>query len=177
MHFRQATTGDLDKILTIENQSFKNGIKEPPQVFLERIEVFSEGFLLLETDESDPIGYICSELWSSEKDLQVENLSLGHSIKKVHSCQGQELYVSSMGVLPEYRGRGYGGLLLHQLIAKTKRNYSQVNSVLLIVSEKWPAAKKTYLKLGFEQIDLIPAFFQPVDFKSEQGIVMRKKLT
>ncbi|WP_072910255.1 GNAT family N-acetyltransferase [Desulforamulus aeronauticus] len=177
MHFRQATTGDLDMILAIENQSFKNGIKESPQVFLERIEVFPEGFLLLETDESaDPIGYICSELWSSKKDLSAENLSLGHSIKKVHSHQGQELYVSSMGVLPEYRGRGYGGRMLRHLITKASKDFPQVNSVLLIVSEKWPAARKTYLKLGFEQVDLIPAFFQPVGLKSEPGIVMKKML-
>lgn len=171
---RQAKIDDIDYILAIEENSFKNGIIESRQVFEERIKVFSEGFLLAEADNcKNPVGYICSELWASERKLTCQTFSLGHSIRKVHSQKGTVLYISSMGVLPEYRGRGYGGQMLQKLIAKTKTTYPQVTSCVLIVSEKWPAAKKTYLKLGFEQIGLIPGFFQPVGFQSEQGIVMR----
>ncbi|AQS59191.1 GNAT family N-acetyltransferase [Desulforamulus ferrireducens] len=178
LSFRQATINDIDSIITIEEQSFAAGIKEAREVFLERIRVFPAGFLLLETKESDsPIGYICSELWPGEHELQLNNLTLGHSIQKVHHPQGQKLYISSMGVLPEFRGRGYGELLLNQLIAVITRDYPQVKSVVLIVSENWLAARKTYQKLGFQEIGLIPAFFQPVDTPSEQGIIMRKKIS
>lgn len=178
LHFRKATINDLDSVISIEEKSFGAGIKESTEVFLERLKVFPEGFLLLETKEfTKPVGYICSELWSSEKELQLKNLTLGHSIKKVHSPQGQELYISSMGVLPEFRGRAYGELLLNQLITVITKDYPQVNSVVLIVSEKWLAARKIYQKLGFQEISQIPAFFQPIDTKSEQGIIMRKKIS
>lgn len=174
IRLRQAKIDDIEHVLAIEDSSFDAGIKESPQVFKERIAVFPEGFFLAETEAcKNPVGYICSELWPSGRELTYQTFSLGHSIRKVHSCEGTELYISSMGVLPDYRGRGYGGQMLQQLIASSKATYPQVASVVLIVSEKWTAAKKTYLKLGFEQIGLVPAFFRPQGFQSEQGIVMR----
>lgn len=177
IYFRQATMEDLDRVLVIEDKSFYQGIKESPQVFAERITIFPQGFFLLEIDDcNEPVGYICSELWPGKNNLPYQNLVLGHSIKGVHHCQGQELYISSMGVLPEYRGKGFGLLLLNELIKQISTGFPQVSNVLLIVSEKWLAARKTYKKLGFAEVTVLPSFFEPVGLQSEQGIVMRKKI-
>jgi ribosomal-protein-alanine N-acetyltransferase len=173
--FRQATSQDIANILFIERESFAAGIKESKSVFLERLITFPAGFILLEVDGcSKPVGYICSELWQYQQTVNEEQLALGHSIKNTHQPQGSELYISSMGVLPAFRGHGYGKLLLQELITNIKSRYPWVISVLLIVAEQWQVAQAIYGKLGFEQVAVIPAFFKQVGRSTIDGIIMRK---
>ncbi|ABO50050.1 GCN5-related N-acetyltransferase [Desulforamulus reducens MI-1] len=176
--FRFANTEDINDILAIEELSFADGVKESRVVYLDRISTFPEGFLLLEmTESTKPVGYICSELWTFAENLKPKKLELGHSIKDAHIPQGNELYISSMGLLPEFRGAGLGKKMLQELMERTIKSHPKVISVVLIVSEKWQAAQNTYKKLGFQEVFTISSFFKPIGFATEKGIVMRKKIT
>lgn len=175
--FRKATRDDLVCILDIEEESFADGIKESESIFLERLTTFSSGFILLEVkDYSKPVGYICSELWTYQQTVNINQLTLGHSIKNVHQPRGNELYISSMGVLPAYRGHGFGNLLLRELIDTTREQQPQVCSVLLIVAECWQGARTIYRRLGFRDNLILPGFFKQPGKESVNGIVMRKPI-
>lgn len=60
-----------------------------------------------------------------------------------------EYYIDSLGVHPQYQGKGIGSKLLLFLI----KEYSYQNQPLgLLVDEENPLAKKFYLKLGFKSV-------------------------
>ncbi|MCJ7691163.1 MAG: hypothetical protein MUO60_17870, partial [Clostridiaceae bacterium] len=65
--FRIADNNDIDSIIEIEQSSFSRIICEDKDVFLQRIETFKKGFIVMEY-YNRVIGYICSEVWEySEK--------------------------------------------------------------------------------------------------------------
>lgn len=172
---REATLDDINDIMFIENNSFQQGIREEKNVFLERIITFPAGFLLLE-HEDRVIGYICSELWRYKENIDLVDLKLGHCIKTIHDPTGEELYISSMGVLPEFRGEGLGALMFESLLNRLLKTYPRIKSILLIVSRNWLAAQSIYRKNGFREIAIIPNFFQPMNLEQQDGIVMRSRV-
>ncbi|GAB6180894.1 hypothetical protein JCM14036_22130 [Desulfotomaculum defluvii] len=172
LKFREATPEDINNIMFIEDNSFHQGVREERDVFLERIITFPTGFLLLE-HEGRVIGYICSELWKYQENIDIGNLKLGHWIKTIHDPAGEELYISSMGVLREFRGEGIGELMFESLLNISLKTYPQIKSILLIVSRNWLAAQRIYQKNGFREITIIPNFFKPLNLEHQDGIVMR----
>ncbi|WP_091936605.1 GNAT family N-acetyltransferase [Methanolobus profundi] len=156
--------------MLIENSSFHENIAESRETFLERTEVFPDGFLVLMVN-GRVIGYISSELWEYSEDIDVRQFQLEHSIMDTHRSNGSELYISSIGILEEYRGSGYGKILVSELEKKMIYNYG-INSIILIVSENWTAARRIYEKNGFERIQTISGFFH--DDNNSDAIVMRK---
>lgn len=175
LKFREATPDDINNIMLIEDNSFRQGIREEKDVFLERIITFPTGFLLLE-HENRVIGYICSELWEYKENIDLVDLKLGHWIKTIHDPAGEELYISSMGVLPEFRGEGLGQLMFESLLTQLLKTHPQIKSILLIVSRNWLAAQRIYRKNGFREAEIIPNFFQPLNLEHEDGIVMRSRV-
>ncbi len=70
---------------------------------------------------------------------------------KVHSdeTEGGEFYLDSIGVLPEYRGCGVGGALIHAMCEWAfEAGHSLVG---LIVDAQNPRAEKLYQSQGFER--------------------------
>jgi ribosomal protein S18 acetylase RimI-like enzyme len=65
--------------------------------------------------------------------------------------QAGEYYIDTLGVFPEYQGKGVGTILLNFL----KNEYAEKRSEMLglLVDENNPLAKKLYLKLGFKLVD------------------------
>ena len=62
-----------------------------------------------------------------------------------------EFYLDSVGVLPEYRGRGIATRLFEAQIARAASlGHSRVG---LIVDEDKPEAEALYARLGFNHID------------------------
>jgi ribosomal-protein-alanine N-acetyltransferase len=161
--------------MDIENESFAKGIRENEKVMLERIETFSEGFLVL-VDQSDiPLGYISSELWGYKKNIDKTEFTLGHSIVDKHRNDGQEIYISSTALAKRLRGKGYGHILFEHLLHNIKLDYSNIKSSILIVSKDWTKAQTIYQSNGFVKVDRIDNFFVTSENISD-GIIMRKKL-
>ena len=104
---RKATKSDINAIMNIEKEAFAEGIKENKDVFLDRIESFSDGFFILE-DKNKAIGYFSSELWNSVPQKGDSCFSLNHSALKNHKKEGTVLYISSIAILNEYKGTGLG---------------------------------------------------------------------
>ena len=93
--FRRANLLDIDLIMKIEDESFTPGVTESRDVFLERIEVFPQGFLIMDiTGCLNGLGYISSEIWLIDNELDSNFFTLGHSIKDIHSYTGNMLYLS-----------------------------------------------------------------------------------
>jgi ribosomal-protein-alanine N-acetyltransferase len=167
---RNAGPGDIEQIMLIERSSFHENIRESRSVFLERIAFFREGFLVLEIDDH-VCGYISSEIWNYSENITATRFILNHRLCEVHTTTGSELYISSIGILEEYRGKGYGNLLFSELSRRMIEKYA-ISSIILLVSANWNAAKRIYEKNGFEEMCRIPGFF----YNGNEGIVMRKHL-
>jgi ribosomal-protein-alanine N-acetyltransferase len=174
--FRNAGIGDIASIIEIEHTSFSRFICESEEVFKERINTFPEGFRVMEYS-GEVIGYISSEIWNRADRYTKEYFTLGHSITERHNPEGNEIYVSSMGILPPYRSRGLGKLLFGKFIRYAENEFINVDSAVLIVSEKWLNARRIYKGTGFKEIQKIDKFFKYEYDKPyyEDGIVMRKK--
>ena len=167
---RNAEIDDIEAIMLIEKDSFHENIVESLETFLERIRVFPDGFLVLEI-KGRVIGYISSELWEYLEETDAWKFGLDHGIADTHRVGGQELYISSIGILGEHRGKGYGDLLFSELERRIRGKYG-IKSIILIVSGNWTAARKIYERNGFRDIGEIPGFFG--DEENSAAIVMRK---
>ena len=176
LQFRNAKPEDIPSIMEIEHASFSSVICEKQEVFIERINIFPEGFRVM-LYEGKPIGYICTEIWKKQRPYSDNMFKLGHSIAKQHSISGDEIYISSMGILPAWRSQGIGKLMFNKYIKYAEKTFVDVNSIILIVSEKWLNARRIYKSEGFKEVHLIRNFFRYGFDKSdfEDGIVMRKK--
>lgn len=198
MKIQNAKLSDIKSIMKIERSSFLPNIQEEEKVFLERIKVFPEGFLLFYNDDlqsfsqssvgsqsatssqnvaktlpflqsSRPLGYFSTELW--EKVPSNEDFAVGHDIKKLHSPSGKILYISSFALLPEARGKGNGFLLFNESLRYLEKRFSLEREVLL-VNEKWQGAKHIYEKSGFIETQEIVGAFPDSDF----GIFMERNV-
>ena len=74
----KATKFDIDAFMNIEKEAFAEEIQESKDVFLERIEIFPDGFFILE-ENNKKIGYFSSELWNSVPQKGDSCFSLNHS--------------------------------------------------------------------------------------------------
>jgi ribosomal-protein-alanine N-acetyltransferase len=174
--YRSAILSDIENILKLEEKCFNALTREKKEVYLERIEVFPDGFIVLERDKQF-IGAISSEIWQYVADIQRSAFTLDHSIKKQIDLTGDELYISSIGILPEYRKYGFGEALFDALIRNIKLKYPNVTHGILLINEEWKAARKIYEKNNFKEYAIFEDFFISEDGTKKNGIVMRNDLT
>ncbi|MCB1821647.1 MAG: GNAT family N-acetyltransferase [Candidatus Competibacteraceae bacterium] len=173
--FRSARLGDIDDIMMIEEESFLPGVMESREVFMERIRIFPAGFLIMNIKEYvGAIGYISSELWRIDGVPGKELFILGHSIQKAHSANGNMLYISSMGILKQYRKNGLGRELFSALIRNICSCHTEINRLILIVGEPWHAARRIYESEGFQKLFTLENFFTPLGADTFDSIVMVK---
>lgn len=173
LHFREARREDINKIMTIEKQSFPCHIVEDMDTFNQRIDAFREGFIITQCGD-EVIGYVCSELWEYKPSVDLKAFELDHSIEHYHKEHGNELYISSMGTLKDYRGHGYGKAQFNYIINKFKDK--GVSSVILMVSPEFKHALEMYKSQGFQEIARMEHAFAYEDGKSTEGIIMRRLL-
>ena len=103
--------------MRLEEIGFEPGDREKQEVYADRIEVFPEGSLVA-CINNECIGFIFSEIWNECITFSPADFMLGHDIRKCHSKEkGTELYLSSMTIDPQFRGKGFGSLLLSNCIA------------------------------------------------------------
>ncbi|MDO5773065.1 MAG: GNAT family N-acetyltransferase [Spirochaetales bacterium] len=169
---RKATKSDIDDIMNIEKEAFAEGIQESKDIFLERIETFSEGFFILE-ENNKKIGYFSSELWNSVPQKGDSCFSLNHSALKNHKKEGAVLYISSIAILNEYKGNGLGYRFFNKSVEKIIKSFPQIKEIVLLVNEIWIPALHIYKKCGFIEYGRIQKFFSSNETKTD-GILMRK---
>lgn len=157
IEFRLANENDMEDIMGIETSSFKLEICEKSEVFLERIDVFPKGFFIMEHG-NEVIGYLSSEIWKYKEDIADKDFTLGHSIKESHNNNGTELYISSMGIIPKFRGKQLGKLMFEEFSKYIVTTNNNLRTMILIVSEKWTRARKIYMDNGFREILQIKDF-------------------
>ncbi|WP_430884398.1 GNAT family N-acetyltransferase [Fusibacter sp. JL216-2] len=171
---RHADLKDIDKIMRIEKASFDPESREDKSVFIERLDTYSDGFFVMES-EGEIIGFICTELWVYKDEVVEGDFELGHSILDMHSDQGTELYISAIGISPKHRGKGAGKMLFQEGTGRILKDNPNIKSQILIVSEAWKNARKIYKKTGFREVLRITDFFENKAGEKENGIVMRKR--
>lgn len=174
---RKALKSDIKAIMQIENEGFDDGIKENENIFIERINTFNDGFLILSDVNDMVVGYISSEIWNYKDKINENDFALEHSIKIKHDYNGDELYISSMVLSDELKGKGWGHILLYYLIDNIKEYYPNIKSAVLVVCTDWKHARKIYRNKGFVEIYTMKDFFKPINSLSSDGIIMRKDLS
>lgn len=155
---RTAVPNDVGAVMAIERQAFIPRIQEQEVVFSERISAFPHGFLLLERENGVAAGYFCSELWAAPA-YGAAAFSLGHAISESHSPDGTVLYVSSMALASDLRGRGLGAQLFAQSLRAVLAVCPQVRLMQLVVNEAWRGAKAIYERAGFRETARLAGFF------------------
>lgn len=174
---RSAVPADIDAIMKIEDESFVPGSREERGVYLKRIQAFSDGFLVAQNTETGEVGgYISSELWRENQGGGAEVLALGHDPLELHDDNGKQLYITSFGTLRHWRGQKIGLALFSALEEKIARDYPNVTREILIVSEKWTAARHLYAKRGFKETGRIIDFFTPDGLPAEDAVLMMKDI-
>ncbi len=175
--FRIVEKNDIDYIMEIEQSSFSKIVCEDKDVFLQRIETFKQGFIVMEYD-NEVIGYICSEIWEYSENVDRDKFTFGHLIKDSHKTNGNEIYISSMGILPKVRGYGLGKAMFEFFIKYIPELVESPKSIILIVSENWKNARNIYINNGFKEICTFNEFidYRHVPPFKENAIVMRKLL-
>ncbi len=187
MKIRQANLFDIDSIMNIENRSFIPQVCEENQVFLQRLKVFPQGFILLVDDsiseenenvglgakKDNVCGYFCTELWERIPET-AESFSVGHDISLAHCPNGSVLYISSFAVLPEFRGFGVGTKFFCSALKYIEESVSNLKEEVLLVNENWFGARHIYEKNGFSKCFTIKNAFKNEFLQPQTGIVMKK---
>jgi len=169
---REARITDIENIMLLEKACFNEFTQESEDVYMERIICFPQGFIILE-DSKRFIGAVSSEIWDYTENILRDTFSLGHSIRNSLSLYGTELYISSIGIFPEYRKKGYGKILFSHLIDNIKRKFPMVKSGILMINEEWGYARRIYIENGFKDIAIFEDFFIGHDNSKKKAIIMR----
>ena len=173
---RQAGLDDLDRIMTLEAAGFAAGNRESRRTYAERISAFPGGSLLACLGEQT-VGCAFTEIWPATPLPPADHFNLGHDIRERHDPRhGTELYISSMTLAPEYRGRGLGATLLNRLLGRLAADHPGLTTALLLVNETWTGARRLYAAAGFAEIGRLGAFFVPEPDRREDGILMRRTI-
>ena len=159
LRFREAALPDIDTIMALERACFNRDTQEAEHTYLERIDVFPQGFIVMETADrrsgTEFLGAVSSELWNYKPAIDRDSFALGHSIKKQLTLEGDELYISSIGIFPQYRTCGYGKLLFRELINRVKVSFPRVVKGILLLNEEWHGARKIYANNGFYDVAVL----------------------
>jgi ribosomal-protein-alanine N-acetyltransferase len=171
-NLREAVPGDIDHIMDLERLCFNEYTRESIETYLERIDCFPQGFMILEA-EGAFAGATSSEIWPYRAKISAHDFALGHSISGALTLGGEELYISSIAVLPRFRGRGYGDLLFRGLIGHVREKFPRVTKGILLINEDWKGARQIYLRNGFSDREILKDFFTESGGVHRDGIVMR----
>lgn len=180
MNIVPAKSFDLPQIMNIERASFIPQIQENQKTFEQRLQIFPNGFLLLQDASEQTLkekktaqnaGYFCSEIWQTIPQSD-DFFTLGHNPEKLHTDKGPVLYVSSFALFPEYRGKNLAQDFFNDCLCTICKTFPTLKTVLLLVSKEWLGARKIYKNLGFKQIRVLKDFFSSLHTPFCDGILM-----
>ena len=132
---------DFRKICIIDKEIFKKD-HDKNSVIIDRLKTFPEGcFLALDNDKE--VGYLSSEIWSRE-----HTIASNVKASKNHDPKGRILYISGIGILPNYQNKKIGSRLLKKAITLAKKMMAKY----IILRTHTERSKRFYEKHGFKQI-------------------------
>ena len=113
---RNARDQDIPAVAEIDAEAFTAyGTAEKPETFQLRLKAFPDGFLIL-IAENEIAAFGCSEKWLTEREPGLdENPAI------THQPDGRILCITAMAVKTNFRGRGYGLLILDKMIEVARR--------------------------------------------------------
>lgn len=141
-------------------------------------------------------GYLCAEKWDSadfdkiigaagdashqnereaarNERLLRKRFALGHNLLHTHKTNGSVLYISSLALLKEYRGKGLGEKFFVNSVAALCASLGSVKKIVLLVNSEWKSALRIYEKWGFVTILALKEFFPTLQKKvCADGIIM-----
>ena len=136
---RNARDQDIPAVAEIDAEAFAAaGTVEKLETFQLRLKTFPNGFLILIAD-NEIAAYGCSEKWLTEREP-----GLDENPATTHHIDGKILCITAMAVKSNFRGRGYGLLMLDKLIEVARRE-----SCRQIIVET-TQAQDLYKKRGFK---------------------------
>ncbi|MCB1144923.1 MAG: GNAT family N-acetyltransferase [Leptospiraceae bacterium] len=173
---RFAESIDIQHIMNIETNGFPPGIAEKEETFLERIRIFPEGFLLIESSQNrEVLGYVCGEIWDVSGSIAESSFLLDHRISESHNPGGNSVYISSMAVRRDRQNAKLGTLLLSSLLGSISLQFPNVIQSILIVGRDWKGARHLYSQFGYSELFVSNNFFKPINQMAMDGIVMKKE--
>jgi len=113
---RNVRDQDIPAVAEIDAEAFTAyGTAEKPETFQLRLKAFPDGFLIL-IAENEIAAFGCSEKWLTEREP-----GLDEDPGTTHHLDGRILCITAMAVKANFRGRGYGLLMLDKLIEVARR--------------------------------------------------------
>ena len=141
MYIRTATIADLDRVAQVEAECFLPAEAATKEAFVGRLQHYGDHFWLLFEDESEGklIGFVDGFV-TDEADLRDEM----YEKAELHDEKGAWQMIFGLNTLPEYRCKGYAGLLVEQVIKAAKEQGRK--GVVLTCKDK---LVHYYAKFGF----------------------------
>jgi len=138
---RNARDQDIPAVAEIDTEAFSPyGTAEKPETFQLRLTAFPDGFIILIAD-NEIAAYGCSEKWLTERELGLDENPMA-----THQSEGRIFCITAMAVKMNYRGRGFGLLILDKLIEIAHREGCK--KIVLETTH----AQGLYLKRGFKTV-------------------------
>ncbi len=153
---REARHEDLFRVVEINRICLPENY--PYYFFQQLLERFPKCFIVAEIN-GEVIGYVMNRI---ERGLSSFNPSPFHLVKKGH--------VVSIAVMPEYRRRGIGKMLLERGIEAMKEYGAE--EVILEVRVSNEPAMRLYTKMGFTIVKTIKGYYHD----GEDAYLMSKRL-
>lgn len=162
LRLRDMVAGDIDAITALDAQLF--GMDAwPRQMFVD------------ELSQPETRRYIVAEV-SADPATAVSGAGVEHSTAGQLAgyaglmCVPPIGDIQTIGVLPEFEGRGYARAMLDELVAEARRRGAA--DVLLEVSANNPRAQKLYQRYGFTHIHTRRRYYRD----GSDGLIMQLTL-
>lgn len=138
---RNARDQDISTVAEIDAEAFSPyGTAENPETFQLRLKAFPDGFIILVAG-NEIAAYGCSEKWMTEREPGLDENPIA-----THQFEGRIFCITAMAVKTEYRGRGYGLLILDKLIEIAHQEGCK--KIILETTH----AQGLYIKRGFKTV-------------------------
>jgi ribosomal protein S18 acetylase RimI-like enzyme len=142
--FRQAMPSDLNRCYEIETSSYAGEEAATKEKILKRIEIYPEGFLILE-NEKEIVGFVNS---GAADQVELSDESFKELVG--HHSDGKNIVIMSVVTHPHYQRQGMASRLMLEFI-KQMRAMQKQKIMLICQTELIPM----YASFGF--VDLGPS--------------------
>jgi len=157
---KKADSNNLLGIMEVEKDAFDPEIQECYDTFYKRLTSYNDGFFIaIDNDNPSKVaGYYCSELWNYVP-TERSSFELNHDCNKSQIDNGSVLYISSIALKSEYKGKGFGSRFFYECTKQIFEENRNIRQVVLLVNELWKSAISIYKKKGFTQYGILDKFF------------------
>lgn len=168
LEYRKYADGDFDDLYLLETKCFPPGVAYSRDLLKYSFKGAAGRVWLVLYNES-VIGYYWSEIWN----IPITDNFTTYLKSCEHDPLGNSLYIANIAVDPQYRGNGIGKGMILRMLTEMQGKDSILYSIL-VVSEKNVSAYSIYHSLGYESVQKIRNYYQPINSDPETALVMIK---